>query len=99
MKLVIQPVTMWNSITNKLIYYFIFLFLYGLLYSSTAYCESNLKKIIVSDSTKIEVREPTAERQRELLSNKDYQYDRIGPAPKTPWERFKEWFWRNVDEL
>jgi hypothetical protein len=24
---------------------------------------------------------------------------RVGPAPKTPWERFKEWFWRMVDDL
>jgi len=98
MKLAIPKITMWSS-TIKLICCFTFLLLYGLLYSSKAYCINNSKKIIVFDSLKVEVREPAAEKEKELLNNEDYQYDHIGPAPKTPWERFKEWFWRKVDEL
>ncbi|MBN8697586.1 MAG: hypothetical protein J0L87_13730 [Bacteroidetes bacterium] len=39
------------------------------------------------------------EKLEEVINNKDYIYDRVGPAPKTPWEKFKEWFWHMVDEL
>lgn len=76
--------------------------LYGLLYGSNAYCVNNslkVKNTIVFDSAKVEVREPAAKKQKELLNNSDYKYDRIGPAPKTLWERFKEWVWRKADEL
>jgi len=79
-----------------------FLLLYSLLYNSNAYCINDslkIKKIIVFDSTKVELRQPAPAMQKELLNNGDYKYDNIGPAPKTLWERFKDWFWRQVDKI
>ena len=100
MKLAIPLLTMWSSSIK--FHITAFLLLYGLLYSSTVYCKNNSPKIkiaIVFDSSKIEVRQLNAAEQQKLLNNKDYKYDKIGPEPKSPWERFKEWFWRKVDEL
>lgn len=54
---------------------------------------------IVFDSSAIDVREPADEKQKELLNNPNYIYDRIGPAPKTLWQRFKEWMARKINEL
>ncbi|MGZ4059834.1 MAG: hypothetical protein ACXVPU_12435, partial [Bacteroidia bacterium] len=31
--------------------------------------------------------------------NTDYKYDRVGPAPKSVWERFTEWFWRTIEKI
>jgi hypothetical protein len=58
-----------------------------------------LKNTIIFDSAKIEIREPPDYIQKELLNNSDYKYDHIGPAPKTLWERFKEWFWRKAGDI
>ena len=112
MKLAIHQIQMWSSSIKlfcfaewrqmRLIYYNIFLLLNGLLYGSNAYCINDsvkIKNTIVFDTAKIEVREPEAKKQNELLNNSDYQYDHIGPAPKTIWERFKDWFWRKIGEL
>jgi len=54
---------------------------------------------LVYDTAKIQVREPHPKAQEELLKDSDYQYDRIGPAPKSWWERFKEWFWRSISKI
>lgn len=91
---------MWSS--NIKFYFSFFLLLCGSLYSSNGYCKNNsseIKKSIVFDSSKIEVRELNASDQQKLLNNKDYKYDKIGPEPKSLWERLKEWFWRKVAEL
>ena len=80
---------------------FIF-FLFGLFHSLTIYsaCDSlKTTKTVASDSSRIEIREPAAEKQKELLNNPEYKYDRVGPAPKTPWQRFKEWLSRKIQEL
>ena len=89
---------MWNS-SIKLFYFSLF-FLYSLLYSSNAIC-SNQKggRPLVFDSSKVEVREPAADRQKKLLDNKEYQYDRVGPAPKSLWDRFWDWFWRKIGDI
>ena len=90
----------WRLVSS--LYWVIFLLLYGLLYGSNVYCINNHPKgnnIVFFDSAKTEVREPGVKKQQELLNNSDYKYDRIGPAPKTIWERFKDWFWRKIDEL
>lgn len=81
--------------------YAIILLLLGVLYCSNTYCQTNPTKIktITFDSSKFEVREPSAINQSQLLNNNDYKYDRVGPAPKTLWERFKDWFWGKVNEL
>jgi hypothetical protein len=91
---------MWSN--NIKFYCTFFLLLYGLLYSTSIFCANNSvksKKTIVFDSSKIEVRQLNVSEQQKLLSDKDYKYDKIGPEPKSLWERLKEWFWRRVDEL
>ncbi len=82
-------------------YYFIVLLLCS-LYSTNAYSKKDSAKTSISipmDSSKITVRKPSEEEQKTILENKDYKYDRIGPAPKSLWDRFWEWFWRQVDKI
>jgi hypothetical protein len=91
---------MWNS--NIKLFYCITLFLCSLLHSTSAYSAKDSSKTLITiplDTAKIVVRKLNAEEQKKLLENPDYKYDRVGPAAKTPWERFKEWFWRTIDEL
>jgi hypothetical protein len=75
----------------------------SLVHSPIAYAANDsIKKdsvILVYDSTKIAIRKPDATTQKELLENSDYKYDRVGPAPKSDWDRFVEWFWRTVDKI
>lgn len=62
----------------------------------------SIKKIdtvIKNDSSKIDIKVPPSAELKKMLSDEDYIYDRVGPTPKTPWERFKEWFWRMIDDL
>ncbi len=67
------------------------------------YCQNDTiiqkKKEIVKDTSHTQMRLVQKEKLEEVINNKDYVYDRVGPAPKTPWEKFKEWFWHMVDEL
>jgi hypothetical protein len=88
--------------SNTKHYCFLFLLLYCLLYSSNAYSIKTSTKTIISiplDSSKVNVRKLNDEAQKKLLANKDYQYDKIGPAPKSLWERFWNWFWRQVGKI
>ena len=74
----------------------------SLLYSPNTYCviySSATKNVLVYDSSKIDVRKPDPQTQKKLLENSDYKYDRIGPQPKSLWDRFVEWFWRTIDKL
>jgi hypothetical protein len=65
-----------------------------------AYCTNDSPSMLAYDSSAaIQVRQPDPEKQKELLEDSDYQYDRIGPAPKTAWERFVEWFWRQIANI
>ncbi|CAN5438671.1 hypothetical protein BH10BAC1_BH10BAC1_08530 [soil metagenome] len=92
---------MYLSNTKRLLLPFLFLFCFY-FQGTTSYCANDsLKSIpaLVNDSSKVEVRQLNAEEQQKLLDNTDYKYDRIGPAPKSMWDRFKEWFWRMIDEL
>ncbi len=101
MKLEIQRKAMLSS-SIKLLIFVLTTLLSSLLYSTDVYCanDSIKSKIKISyDSTKFEIRSLTSEQQNTLRSNSDYKYDRVGPAPKTLWERIKEWFWRKVFEL
>lgn len=80
---------MWN---RNIKHYFLFAFLILLLYCPKAYCTDSVKVSVpvIVDSSVVEVRTPTAEKQEELLSNPDYKYDRKIPSPDL-WERFKDW--------
>lgn len=87
-----------NTIRSK--YFLLFLSLFNFLISINSYCANDpLKVKLVNDSSKIQERKLNVEEQDKLLENKDYKYDRVGPTPKSPWERFKEWFWRSVDDI
>ena len=67
---------------------------------SDGYCsKDSITRSIAFDSSKVTVRQPDPVTQKELLENPEYKYDRVGPAPKTWWDRFKEWFWRTVDNI
>ena len=92
---------MWNNSIKSFIFLF-FSFLYSFLYSENAYCANDTTKVkneISYDYSKVEIRSLSPEQQNTLLNNADYKYDRVGPAPKTLWDRIMEWFWRKIDEL
>jgi hypothetical protein len=55
--------------------------------------------IIKIDSSNVQLKVPPGADLKKMLEDEDYIYDRVGPAPKTPWDRFKEWFWRMIDKL
>ena len=57
------------------------------------------KNILTYDSSKIEVRKPSPDKQKKLFENPDYKYDRVGPASKSFWDRCKEWLWRLVEKI
>ncbi len=64
------------------------------LLSTKLYCSNDSiidSKIIVYDSSEVVVKKLSKEKQKELLQNSDYKYDKVGPVPKTPWERFLDW--------
>lgn len=87
-----------SSINKKplVLIFFTCLFLQvSLLHSASAKDLSGFKQ----DTSKTELRQPDPLNQKKLLEDPDYRYDRIGPAPKTAWDRFWEWFWRKVGEL
>lgn len=88
-----------NSIKTKSIFLF---FLLCNLFSTVGFCanaDTTSKFQLVNDSSKTEIRRLSQEEQQTLLDSSDYQYDRIGPAPKSLWERFTDWFWRSLEDL
>lgn len=97
MKLEMRQLRMFiNNIKIKFL--FLFFLLCSILYSTDSFCV-NESVTIKNDSSKTEVRRPNPEEQKKILEDKDYKYDRVGPAPKSAWERFTEWFWRWVDKI
>ncbi len=82
--------------------FFITLSLFSFLFNNNAYSEKVSNKTIVlvpNDTSKIVVRSLNETAQKKLLNNPNYKYDRVGPAPKSPWEHFKEWFGRLIDKI
>jgi len=99
MNLGIIRAIMWNN-TIKIHFNILFLILGFLMLNKISIAKNeSLAKDLILDSSKIELRKPDSATQNELLNNTDYKYDRKGPAPKSAWEKFKEWFWRKVDEI
>lgn len=83
-------------------YSFLVLLLYTFLYSTKAYSIKDDAKSTLSiplDSSSVTVRKLNDEAQQKLLQDKEYRYDRIGPPPKSLWDRFWEWFWRQIDKI
>lgn len=89
-----------NNTKSVLVSFFITLCF--VLQSNISFCANDsikTKFLLVNDSSKVQVRQMNPDEQKKLLDNSDYKYDRVGPAPKTWWDRFKEWFWKNVEEI
>ena len=91
------------SNNTKLVLFSFLLTLCFVLQCNASFCATDsIKKEevhLVNDSSKIQVRQLNPEEQKNLLDNPDYKYDRVGPAPKTWWDRLKEWFWRSIEEM
>ena len=86
----------------KRIFFLFNLLLFLLLKSNTFFGltdSSQTKNSVTYDSSNVTIRQADPEEQEKLLDNSDYKYDRVGPAPKSWWDRFKDWFWRLIDEL
>lgn len=78
--------------SNTIRTYFLFTFFISLLHFSNAFGIDSAKAAVSIriDSSQIDIRDPNIEKQRELLSDPDYKYDRKVPSPGL-WERFKDW--------
>ncbi len=91
------------SISNfKHFVFFVMVFLFVILKSSTAFGihdTTKTKSSLLNDSSKIQIRQPDEVQQQKLMDNPDYQYDRGGPAPKTWWDRFKEWIGKSIERI
>ena len=84
--------------------YFIFFtfLLFSLLFSTKAFSAKDsaaVKVAIPCDSSNVQIRKPNSVEQKSILENADYKYDRIGPIPKSPWERFKHWLSEMFEKL
>ena len=89
-------------LSNNIKLFFSFFILYSFLYSSNCYAKKDSPKTVITvplDSSKVEVRKLNAEEQKKLLEKKEYKYDKIGPAPKSLWDRFWDWFWKTIDNI
>lgn len=91
---------MWNNST-KLVYCFFLALLCGLWpASASAKTDSATTAVVIPlDSSKTDVRKLSAEQKKKLSQNKDYLYDRVGPAPETIWDRFVQWFWDMISKI
>src|SRR4051812_16103825 len=78
------------SITKKLFFIFLSCFLFSGNISA--------KGKFTEDTSHIIVRSLDPLTQQKLLSNPIYQYDKIGPKPKSAWNRFWDWFARKLGE-
>lgn len=90
-----------NCIT-KLFYYCLPVLLVCFAYSSNSYAKGIAAKPEITmplDSSKVDVRKLNTEEQKKMLENKEYKYDRIGPAPKSLWDRFWDWIWNTIDKI
>lgn len=93
---------MFSNSTKLFLFSFLITLCFVLQSSTSLSANDSIKKAeihLVNDSSKVQVRQMNPEEQKKLLDNSDYKYDRIGPAPKTWWDRFKEWFWRSIAEM
>lgn len=83
---------MWNNTIKTLI----FLFLAFMLAASASGFTLSGKEVNYDSST-VAVRKIPAEELQKLYADDDYNYVRTSTtAPKTIWERFKEWFWEKI---
>lgn len=90
---------MWN---NSIKIYFICVFCIACKISTFGNNDSlalPAKHIIVMDSSAITIREPEQAKQQELLSDKDYIYDRKEEPPKNFWQRFTSWLRSRLREI
>ena len=101
MKLGIVQARMLLNNINRINFY-IFISLFFLLKSSSGYGINDSIKSehkLAIDSSQVHVRQLNPQEQEKIFEDIDYQYDRIGPAPKTWWDRFTEWLGRSIGKL
>lgn len=99
----LEPLRMQISINNikRVLFLFSVLF-FALLKSNTVFALNDsvhATTVLSFDSSKVQIRQPNPKENEKLLENSDYKYDRVAPAPKTWWERFKEWLWRMLERI
>ncbi len=70
-----------------------------LLAAAHAVPAADTMRKVARDSSKTELRKPDAEKQNDLFEDKDFLFDKVPPAPKTPWERFWDWVERKLDAM
>lgn len=57
-------------------------------------------KTVQYDSSSVTLKKASSEAVNELRADADYNYTKeIGTQPKSPWDRFWDWFWGKVSEL
>jgi hypothetical protein len=86
---------MWTSSTRIRL---LFIFFFSLAIFSPAQgapAEDN----VLFDSSRIVPRTPDPVTQQKLVEDPSYRYDRVGPATKSMWDRFREWLFRKLGEL
>lgn len=87
---------MWNSSIKSAIGLWFFLFFLGSYVGATTISE----KKVTYDSAAIVVKKIPSGELEKLQADEDYRYVRtIISPPKTAWERFKEWFWKKINDL
>jgi hypothetical protein len=81
---------MWTSIFKKIIFVFLFSFLFS--------ANGSAKERFTEDTSHVTVRSLDPVTQQKLLSDPIYQYDKIGPKPESAWDRFWEWLGRKLGD-
>ena len=66
---------------------------------SISFALTKTAKAIPVDSSQTIVDRPSAERQKEIFYDKDYLFDKKGKPPVSWWDRFWDWFGRQMDEM
>jgi len=70
--------------------------LIGLLFCAPALAQ---KGIHIDSSSAVQVRHFSKEKMESFRKDIDFQYDRSRAPAKSLWQRFVEWFWRNVQRI
>ena len=88
---------MWSNISKRIIYFV--LFGYCLIFSYKSEAKTEKASSLKLDTAHVDVRKLTDDERTKLMEDKNYRYDRIGPAPKSMWDRFWEWVWRQIGKI
>ena len=76
-----------------------FIFFIVLIAISLSVYAQTPKKQAADDRAPVTVRYPSAKKLNDFRSDRDYQYNYDTRPPESPWAKFREWFWRKVNEF